>query len=673
MAMKDPKVRLGRRSSNHGAVIGTIGAGLLLTSVGCNSFDPVVPEETDGFRVVIPTDVRRPTSAVNKPPAVTGGTVLVTRNGATAVVSDAEQNRMVLVSMAGTAVSGFIALSPGDEPGRLIEDDAGRVHVVLRRGGAIATIDPMSATLVDRRPVCAAPRGLTLSAPDTLTVACADGKLVTMPASGGVPTRVVTLDTDLRDVMVVGDGLVVSRFKSAELLRVGGDGTLLRRDRPTSVMGQRIVPIQNQGPEMFGAMESVSNPFRPVVAWRTLPRKDGSVIVVHQRAVDAEVEVSTTPGAGVSSYGGGASCSGISQNAVTVMNANGVATNLTIGGPPLPVDATLLADDHTLIVAHAGQPDPVAARPFVVFEGDDAGGMASAGGAPFGAVTLSMIDVPSAPVGAEPPAEGTVADDPGCFSFQGVSLDTPVVAIAANPASPTELVLQTRQPSTIKIVRVGEWNNARVVSFDDGTTIDTGYALFHRDSGGGIACASCHPEGAEDGNVWRFSDSGERKTQSLQANLAASAPFHWDGKLPNVDAIMSQVFVARMGGIYQSPERLAVLRDWLFSQTAPAPMRASDDPAVVRGRDLFEATGCTDCHVGTGLTNNRNADVGTGETLQVPSLIGVGYRAPYMHNGCAKTLTDRFDPSCGGGDAHGRMRGIDSAGIADLVAYLESL
>jgi len=671
--MNNQNTRVGRRISSRGAMLGNVGAGLLLATVGCNAFDPEVPQDTSGFRVVIPTDVRTPTSARNKPPAITGGTVLVTRDGSTAVVSDAEQDRMVLVSMAMVKVSGTVALSPGDEPGRLIEDDAGRVHVVLRKSGAVATIDPVSATLVDRRQVCSAPRGLTLSGPDTLTVACADGKLVTMPASGGLPTRVLTLDTDLRDVMVAGNDLVVSRFKSVELLRLGSDGTLLRRDRPTDVMGQRMVPIAGQSP-MAGGAEMVAQPFRPVVAWRTLPRKDGSVIVVHQRSVDAEIEIGAPTDATVSSYGGGATCTGISQNGVTVMNANGVSTNLTIGGAPLPVDATLLADDHTLIVAHAGQPDPTVARPFVVFDGED-GVSGSAGGGFGAAVTLSVIDVPSAPVGGVAPAEGTVAQDPGCFGFGGVMLKEPIVAIAANPANPSELVLQTRQPSTIKIVGVNDWQNvdARVVSFDDGSTIDTGFELFHRDSGGGIACASCHPEGAEDGNVWRFSDTGERKTQSLQANLAASAPFHWDGKLPNVDAIMSQVFVARMGGIYQSPERLAVLRDWLFSQTPPTPMRATDDPAVLRGAELFEATGCTDCHTGAGLTNNRNADVGTGEALQVPSLIGIGYRAPFMHDGCAKTLANRFDPNCGGGELHGRVRGITPENVADLVAYLESL
>jgi len=35
------------------------------------------------------------------------------------------------------------------------------------------------------------------------------------------------------------------------------------------------------------------------------------------------------------------------------------------------------------------------------------------------------------------------------------------------------------------------------------------------------------------------------------------------------------------------------------------------------------------------LTNNQSADVGTGGTFQVPSLVDLAHRAPYMHDGCA--------------------------------------
>jgi cytochrome c peroxidase len=72
------------------------------------------------------------------------------------------------------------------------------------------------------------------------------------------------------------------------------------------------------------------------------------------------------------------------------------------------------------------------------------------------------------------------------------------------------------------------------------------------------------------------------------------------------------------------------------------------------------------------MTNNSTVDVGTGRAFQVPSLLGVAYRAPYMHGGCAGTLEDRFG-SCGGGDRHGNTSALAAGQVADLVAYLKSL
>jgi hypothetical protein len=646
--------------------------------VGCNSLDDPIPEQEGDTRLVVPTDIRPAFSAETKPPAVTGGTVVVTADGKTAVLADPERDRLLLVNIGPVpGVLGTVALEPGDEPGRVIMDDGGRAQVVLRRAGAVATVDLATQSVVARRDVCAAPRGVTLTGPDTLTVACADGKLVTMAASGGAPTRTLQLSHDLRDVVVTSTGeLVVSRFKSAELLRLDAQGAVTRRDWPGRVLGSRQVPVPQTQPDFGPRTVTQVDPFHPNVAWRSLPGFDGSVVVVHQRAVDAEIEL-VPPTQGASSYGGGdgmpPGCSGISQNALTVVGPLGATRDVTFTGAPLPVDAVMVDGGTRLVVAHAGLKDPKAARPFVVFDGEgDAVGNVTAPG--FGAMSsLSVIDVPPPPAQPGEGEDDVVASDPGCTFAQSLSLDVPAVAVGAIPTLPRGIVVQTRQPSTLVIIDDISNNQPRTVSFDDGTTLDTGYELFHRDSGGGIACASCHPEGAEDGTVWRFSDTGARRTQSLEADLRATAPFHWDGKLASVGSIMSQVFVDRMGGIHQSPGRLAALRDWLFALAPPAPMRDAADPAVERGRALFESTGCTDCHNGEHFTNNRMANVGTGEALQVPSLVGIGYRAPFMHTGCAKTLADRFDPSCGGGESHGRIRALASEDLSDMVAYLESL
>jgi cytochrome c peroxidase len=84
--------------------------------------------------------------------------------------------------------------------------------------------------------------------------------------------------------------------------------------------------------------------------------------------------------------------------------------------------------------------------------------------------------------------------------------------------------------------------------------------------------------------------------------------------------------------------------------------------------------GCVSCHAGSKYTNNQNADVGTGGKFQVPSLIDVGSRAPFMHDGCASTLAGRFGAAgCGGGDKHGVTSHLTPAQLNDLVSFLESL
>ena len=115
---------------------------------------------------------------------------------------------------------------------------------------------------------------------------------------------------------------------------------------------------------------------------------------------------------------------------------------------------------------------------------------------------------------------------------------------------------------------------------------------------------------------------------------------------------------------------------WIDKQPR-VPRAAHANPvAVERGRALFNDPtrgACASCHSGTGFTNNATVDVGTGRAFQVPSLVGIGSRGPFMHNGCAKTLAGRFDAACGGGDRHGRTSGMTSDEINDLISYLQSI
>lgn len=204
---------------------------------------------------------------------------------------------------------------------------------------------------------------------------------------------------------------------------------------------------------------------------------------------------------------------------------------------------------------------------------------------------------------------------------------------------------------------------------------DTGHDIFHANAGGGLACASCHPGGGDDGRTWQFKDLGPRRTQLFTMGIKGTEPLHWDGDLPTLNDLVGEVFVKRMGGAPQTQARVGALDAWM-NTLAPLPvLRAPNDAAAIRGKELFELSEveCASCHVGEKLTNNKSVDVGTGGAFQVPSLINVAYHAPFIHTGCAKTLRDRFDASCGGGDLHGKTSHLDDGQLDDLVAYLETL
>ena len=118
---------------------------------------------------------------------------------------------------------------------------------------------------------------------------------------------------------------------------------------------------------------------------------------------------------------------------------------------------------------------------------------------------------------------------------------------------------------------------------------------------------------------------------------------------------------------------MGALTGWVQTVPAPPPPASSDSTAVTHGKALFERAdvGCATCHAGPKFTNNQTVDVGTGGSFQVPPLVGVGWRTPLMHDGCAATIADRF-ARCSTAK-HGSIGSLSRADISDLTAYLETL
>jgi YVTN family beta-propeller protein len=201
-----------------------------------------------------------------------------------------------------------------------------------------------------------------------------------------------------------------------------------------------------------------------------------------------------------------------------------------------------------------------------------------------------------------------------------------------------------------------------------------------------VACSTCHLEGREDGHVWQFPD-GPRQTPALAGrHLLATAPYHWSGEFDSLPKFNTHTITERMGGSGLDDLTASHLDDYIDQLPLPDNgLRTGSPDVVARGRVAFEKASCNTCHAGALLTNNTNAQVGTLDTaianpdngvvvtngFNVPSLLGVGRSAPYLHDGSERTLEARVFADSS--SQHGNLTTLSTAEKNDLVTYLKSL
>ncbi len=640
-------------------------------------------------------DERAPVISSTPPPPIMGGSLRVLESGSTAVAADPARDVVAFVDLESGTVVQRLELPAGAQPGRIAESP-GMVHVVLAGSGQVLSLDARGNRVWEAS-VCPEPQGLDyLPSTDRLLLACRDGRVLSLSAEEGQSALFASLPTDLRDVLVVPSSvdsnstqptIYVSRFHSAELFVLHADGTVAPTVTLPDITMMRfemeatndVTP--NSKPTSGGI---VATDFAANVAWRART-VNGEVAVLHQRAQRGEIPVSSDGG-----YGSGG-CERVVQPGVSKLGqGSSVLTSIGMSMVNVAVDFAVSPDGIWWAVADAGVADPGVPRDFVI---------RSDGGDP---TTVGF---------SETPPEQPLSDDPEStlpwaqqnapvqlFLATDLNLTTPemtaddfcgpsprtslvgksgvqAIAVEFNPTRPAQLVVLLRQPAELLIQDdVSTGTAVRSVALGGADITDTGHDLFHRVDTA-VACVHCHPGGAEDSHVWNFEGFGDRRTQSLETGLRA--PFHWDGDLTDMDHLMTEIFQGRMSAAPQSAPRVAALEDWLRSLTPPAAGVITQPELVEQGRLLFTSApiGCASCHSGVALTDGKLHDVGTsaGVPLKTPSLVGVSQRLPVMHDGCARTLRDRFGGTCGGGDQHGVTSHLTAADFDALTAYLESL
>jgi YVTN family beta-propeller protein len=229
-----------------------------------------------------------------------------------------------------------------------------------------------------------------------------------------------------------------------------------------------------------------------------------------------------------------------------------------------------------------------------------------------------------------------------------------------------------------------------------------------------VACASCHPDGHNDGRVWQ-NPEGLRKTTAM-FGMAHTHPIHWSADRDEVQdfeyTIRSPLMRGsglapgsfkrktgfdkieleeKMSGRSKDLDALAIYcNSFEFAVLSPhivAPGQLT--PQAKRGKKLFcsAAVGCAGCHSGPYYTDSNLKkpynvhDVGTGQDdttekmgpqYDTPTLLGIYRTAPYLHHGKASTLLEVLTV-CNKDDKHGKTSQLKAAELDDLVAFLRSL
>ncbi len=219
--------------------------------------------------------------------------------------------------------------------------------------------------------------------------------------------------------------------------------------------------------------------------------------------------------------------------------------------------------------------------------------------------------------------------------------------------------------------------------------IERGEQLFYDSTlslDGWFSCHSCHTNGHTCGLLNdNFGDSrvGAPKQIPTLLGTKPTAPWAWNGTQPD----LAQQIRKSLEQTLRSTERkehptipdTTVDALTAYIQTLPSAPSVKEargqvaDSAIARGRELFTARECANCHVPPAYTSPSTYDVGLEDErgtreFNPPSLRGVSQRSRWLHDGRAHSLREVLSIH-----PHPNGSRCTEAEIDDLVTFLESL
>lgn len=159
------------------------------------------------------------------------------------------------------------------------------------------------------------------------------------------------------------------------------------------------------------------------------------------------------------------------------------------------------------------------------------------------------------------------------------------------------------------------------------------------------ACASCHPNGGNDGTVWGTME-GERRTISLWGGTAGRGWLHASATHADSTVFATTIVQQRLGGSGLSPDDVQALADYVAHGIPRLQAPPVDASLAATGESLFESR-CTMCHQGATATSGApdpSSALGGG-AQDGPGLSDIGTATDWAGATLGTPFTNLFPPA----------------------------
>jgi cytochrome c peroxidase len=203
---------------------------------------------------------------------------------------------------------------------------------------------------------------------------------------------------------------------------------------------------------------------------------------------------------------------------------------------------------------------------------------------------------------------------------------------------------------------------------------------------GWFSCHSCHTDGHTNGqraDTFGDEDRGAPKKVVSLLGTASSGPWAWNGSKSHLEEqIKTSLIISMQTQIETEDLPIEPLAAYLRTLSPPPSIHTArgnfhehtfSPDLLAEAKREFDSAGCRNCHSGNAFTSQDSFDVGIhdemGETsFNPPSLRGVSQRAPYFHDGRAKSLDEVLQSA-----HHDTEHPLTKPQIQRLTLFLESL